>query len=128
MFVAYYYMTDSVNVKSIKHNLKIAHRHRVCNCLLKSKVHPRPGHEGAWVEVGVGCRGIALLFLVTSALEGGGWSTPRPGRFTPGKVTRYPLYRRLVTLQGRFAWVRKISLLPGFDPRTLQFVAIYYTN
>jgi hypothetical protein len=23
--------------------------------------------------------------LVTSALEGGGWSAPRPGRFTPGK-------------------------------------------
>jgi len=21
----------------------------------------------------------------TSALDGGGWSTPRPGRFTPGK-------------------------------------------
>ena len=24
-----------------------------------------------------------------------GWSTPRPGRFTPGKDTRYPLCRRL---------------------------------
>jgi hypothetical protein len=23
----------------------------------------------------------------TSALDGGGWSTPRPGRFTPGKDT-----------------------------------------
>ena len=22
---------------------------------------------------------------LTSALDGGGWSTPRPGRFTPGK-------------------------------------------
>jgi hypothetical protein len=28
---------------------------------------------------------------LTSALGGGGWSTPRPGRFTPGKETRYPL-------------------------------------
>jgi hypothetical protein len=28
-------------------------------------------------------------------LDEGGWSTPRPGRFTPGKETRYPLYRRL---------------------------------
>jgi hypothetical protein len=27
------------------------------------------------------------------ALEAGGWSTPRPGHYTPGK-TRYPLYRR----------------------------------
>jgi hypothetical protein len=29
-----------------------------------------------------GSRGIALLFLLTSALDGGGWSAPRPGRFT----------------------------------------------
>jgi hypothetical protein len=29
-------------------------------------------------------RGIALSFL-DPALEGGGWSAPRPGRFTPGK-------------------------------------------
>ena len=28
-------------------------------------------------------RGIAVL--LTSALDVGGWSTPRPGRFTPGK-------------------------------------------
>ena len=26
-----------------------------------------------------------LTLLSTSALDGGGWSTPRPGRFTPGK-------------------------------------------
>ena len=30
-----------------------------------------------------GNRGIALS--LTSALDGGGWSIPRPGRFTPGK-------------------------------------------
>jgi hypothetical protein len=41
-----------------------------------------------------GSRGITLLFL--SAQDEGGWSTPRPGRFTPGKETRYPFYRRLV--------------------------------
>ena len=32
---------------------------------------------------------------LTSALDGGGWLTSSPGRFTPGKGTRYPLYRRL---------------------------------
>jgi len=32
---------------------------------------------------------------VTSELDVVGWSTPVPGRFTPGKETRYPLYRRL---------------------------------
>jgi len=36
---------------------------------------------------------ISILSL-TSALHGDGWSTPHPGRFTPGKGTRYPLYRR----------------------------------
>jgi len=30
----------------------------------------------------------------TLALDGDGWSTPRPGRFTPGKDPD-PLYRRL---------------------------------
>jgi hypothetical protein len=29
-----------------------------------------------------------------------GWSSPRPGSFTPGKDTRYPLHRRLVGSQG----------------------------
>jgi hypothetical protein len=32
-----------------------------------------------------GSRGIALLFSLTSVLDGGAWSTPRPGHFTPGK-------------------------------------------
>ena len=36
----------------------------------------------------------------------GGWSTPHPGCFTPGKVTRYPLYRRLGGPQGQSAEVR----------------------
>ena len=28
-------------------------------------------------------------------LQEGGWSTPRPGRSTPGKNDRYPMYRRM---------------------------------
>ena len=28
---------------------------------------------------------VYLYSSSTSALDGGGWSTPRPGRFTPGK-------------------------------------------
>jgi hypothetical protein len=31
----------------------------------------------------------------------GGWLAPCPGRFTPGKENRYPLYRRLGRPQGR---------------------------
>jgi hypothetical protein len=50
-----------------------------CNVKGKGKVHPRTGHEGP-----EGGRGIALLFL-TLTIDEGGWSTPRPGRFTPGK-------------------------------------------
>ena len=49
----------------------------------------------------------------TSALYGSGWSTPRPGRFTPGKETRYPLYRRMGGPQGRSARLRKISTPTG---------------
>jgi hypothetical protein len=45
----------------------------------------------------------------------------------PGK-TRYPLYRRLGRTQGRSGRVRKISLSPGFDPRTVQPVASCYTD
>jgi hypothetical protein len=44
----------------------------------------------------------------------------------PGK-TRYPLYRRLGGLEGRSGRVRKISLPPGIDPRTVQPVASRYT-
>ena len=64
---------------------------------------------------------------LTSVLDGGGWSTPRPGRFTPGK-TWYPLYRRLGGPRGQSGRVRKISPLPGFDPRTVQPVVSRYTE
>ena len=74
----------------------------------KSKVHPRTGHEGPEGEY----RYSSTLSL-TLALNQGGWSTPRPGRFTPGIETRYPLYRRLGGPQGRSrrphlaSWLRK---------------------
>jgi hypothetical protein len=71
----------------------------------------------------------AVGISLTSALDGGGWSIPRPGRFTPGKETRYPLYRRLGGPQGRSGRVREISLPPpGLDPRTVQPVASRYTD
>ena len=59
-------------------------------------------------------------------MYGGGWLTPRPDRFIPGKETRYPLYRRLGGPQGRSERVRKISPPPGFDRRTIQLVASRY--
>ena len=57
----------------------------------------------------------------------GGWSTPRPGRFTPEKDP-VPLYRKLGGPQGRCGQVWNISPLPGFDPRTVQRVASRYTD
>ena len=56
-----------------------------------------------------GSRGIAPLCVI-SALDGGGWLTPRPGRFTP-EMTCNPLYRRLDWPQGRFGRV-----LANIDP------------
>jgi len=65
---------------------------------------------------------------LTSALDVGGWSTPRPDRSTPGKETLYPFYRRVLGSQGRSGRVRKISPLPGFDLRIVQPVASRHTN
>ena len=45
----------------------------------KGKVHPRTGHEGPEGE-----QMYSSTLPSTLALDGGGWSTPRPGRFTPG--------------------------------------------
>jgi len=42
-----------------------------------------------------------------------------PAALPPGN-TRYPLRRRLGGPQGRSGHVWKMSLLPGFDPRTVQ--------
>ena len=53
---------------------------------------------------------------------------PHHSHFTPGKVTQYPLYRRLGGPQGQSGWVRKISPPPGFDPWTVQPVASRYTD
>jgi hypothetical protein len=68
-------------------------------------------------------RGIALLYFVTSALEGGEGSASRPGRILPPGKTRYSLYRRLGGPQGWSGYVRKISPPPGFDSRTVHPVA-----
>jgi hypothetical protein len=66
------------------------------------KVHSRTDHEGPYVKY----RYSSILYL-PSALDGVGWLTPRFGRFTPGKESRYPLYRRLGGPQGRSGRVRK---------------------
>ena len=75
----------------------------------------------------MGSRYSSTLSL-TSELDRGGWSAPRPGRFTPGKETRYPQYRKYGRIQGRSRRVRKTSPPPGFQPRIVQPVASRYTD
>ena len=46
----------------------------------KYKVHPMTCHEASEGE-----QRFNLTLSLSSALDGGDWSTPRPGRFAPGK-------------------------------------------
>jgi hypothetical protein len=71
-----------------------------------------------------GNSGIALLFLNLVPTRGG-WSTPCPSHFTPGKETQYPLYRRLVGHHGCQDGCGKFLPPPEFDPRTVQPIANY---
>jgi hypothetical protein len=57
-----------------------------------------------------------------------GCSTSRPGRFTPRKETRYPLYKRMGGPQGLSERVQKISSPPEFDLRTVQRIASRYSG
>jgi len=77
--------------------------------LVKLKVNVEFTLQQAMMKGQRGSRGIAPLFLSTSALDRGGWSTPRHGRFTPPGKTRYPSYRRPGRPQGWSGWVQKIS-------------------
>jgi hypothetical protein len=71
---------------------------------------------------------VLLYSFLTSALEGGGWSAPRPGRFTPGKDP-VPIVHEAGWTPGLGPGrVRKISPPSGFDPRTVQPVASRTTD
>jgi hypothetical protein len=60
-------------------------------------------------------------------LEGSGQSPPYSDRFTPGKETRYPLYRMLGGPQGRSGRVRKLSPPTGirFSDRAARSEPLY---
>jgi hypothetical protein len=64
---------------------------------------------------------------MTSALGGGGWSAPRPGRFTPGKDP-VPNVREAEWGPGPVWTCAKNLAPPGFDPRTVQPVVNHYTD
>ena len=62
---------------------------------------------------------------LTLALDVGGWSTPRLGRFTPKKETGT---HRLGGPHSRSGQTRKVLPPPGFDPRTVQPVMSRYAD
>jgi len=68
---------------------------------------------------------------LTSTLDGGGWSSPRPGRFVPGKGNRYLLYRRLGGKQ-ESVWKGVENLDPHLNsntkPSSPQRVAVSLGN
>jgi hypothetical protein len=67
-------------------NKETVTRYSLCGRkLVKGNVYAVTDHKDP--EEG---RGITTLSL-TSALDGGGWSTQLPGRCTPGKEKQYPL-------------------------------------
>jgi len=89
----------------------------------KRKAEPTTGHEGPDGEYR-----YSFTIHLTSALDGGGWLTPRPGRFTPEKETLYPFYKMLSAPQGQSGRVRKILPQLGFGPRTFHPVEISYNG
>jgi hypothetical protein len=72
----------------------------------KGKVHPGTSHEGPERE-----QMYSPTLSLTSAQYGGGGSAPRPGRFTPPRKTRYPLYMRLGRPTGS-VWTGAESFVP----------------
>jgi hypothetical protein len=69
----------------------------------KGKGHPITGHDGP-----TGGVEVSLYKFSTLALGGGGWSAPRPGRFTPWEIPSTHCTGSGGP-QGRSGRVRKIS-------------------
>jgi hypothetical protein len=90
---------------------------------INGKLCPKTGHEGLQEEYM-----YSSTLSLTSAVDGGGWLTPRTGRFFPSKETQYPLYKKLGGPQGPSGSVKKTSPPPGFDSLTFQSVASRYTD
>jgi len=51
---------------------------------------------------------------------------PHPGCYNPRKDTQHPLYGRLGKSKGQSELVQKILLALGFDPQTVQPLAVCY--
>ena len=89
----------------------------------KGKGLPRTGHEGREGE-----QMYSSTVPSTSALDGGGLSTPRPGRFTLGEITGTHFIGGWVGPRAGLDGYGKSRSPPGFDPRTVQPLASGYTD
>jgi hypothetical protein len=85
------------------------------------KVTPT-GHQGPRGGVE-----LQLYSFLTSALGGGGWPAPRPGRFAAGKDP-VPTVQEAEWAPGPVWTCAKNLVPPGFDPRTFQPVVTRYTD
>jgi len=78
----------------------------------KDKMHPRTGHEGLVGE----WKYSYTLSLTSAAMGVSGWSTPRPGCFTPGNDPVL-IVEEAGWVPGPSGGVRKISYFtPGDRP------------
>jgi len=64
----------------------------------------------------------------TSALDVGGWSTPRPGRVTPTKDPVPVVQEAGWAPEPVWTDAENLTPPPEFDPRTVQPVASRYTD
>jgi hypothetical protein len=88
----------------------------------RGKGCPRRGHDGPEGE-----QSYRPTLSLTSALDGVGWSTPSPGRITPGNGP-VPTVQESGWAPGT-VWTGAEKPPPhGFDPQTVQPVAIRYTD
>lgn len=65
--------------------------------------------------------------IVTSVLEGGGWSASRSSRITTAKEP-VSVVKEAVWASGPVWRARKNSPPPGSEPRTFQHIAIRYND
>ena len=93
----------------------------IYNEYLTDKGQGRTGREGSEGE-----KRYSSTLSLNSVLDGGKWSTSRPGRLTPEKDP-VPIYRRMGGHQRRSGGLRKNST-PRYDPRTVQPVSSPCTN
>ena len=73
-------------------------------------------------------KGSSSTLSSTSALDGVGGQRHGPVALPTGNRTGTHCIRRLFRPQGRSGRMRKISIQPGFDPRTFQNVTCPYID